>query len=96
LVHRIRRGATARSADTPTTWTTAEFTVAAERLAELARDERVAVMCAEGAWWRCHRSMIADYFKVREWEVLDILGLGDAKEHPYTSVARIVHSRLTY
>jgi uncharacterized protein (DUF488 family) len=44
--------------------------------------------------WRCYRSMIADYFKVREWEVLHILGLGDAKEHPDTSVARIVHGRL--
>lgn len=75
---------------------TAEFAVAADQLARLARDDRVAIMCAEGVWWRCHRSMIADYFKVRGWEVLHILGLGDAKEHPYTPVAKVVDGRLTY
>jgi uncharacterized protein (DUF488 family) len=75
---------------------TTEFSKAADRLAKLARKERVAVMCAEGVWWRCHRSMIADYFKVRGWEVLHILGPGDAKEHPYTPVAKIVDGQLTY
>ena len=39
------------------------FAAAAERLARLARADRVAVMCAEAVWWRCHRSMIADYFQ---------------------------------
>jgi uncharacterized protein (DUF488 family) len=44
---------------------TPQFASAAQRLAEIARDDRVAAMCAEGVWWRCHRSMIADYFKSR-------------------------------
>lgn len=75
---------------------TPEFAGAAESLAEVARDDRVAVMCSEAVWWRCHRSMIADYFKAHGWTVLHIMGQGDAKEHPYTPVARIVDGKLTY
>ena len=75
---------------------TPEFAAAAEDLASLARADRVAAMCAEGVWWRCHRSMIADYFKANGWTVLHILGKGEAKEHPYTAVAKIEGGRLTY
>jgi len=25
----------------------------------------IAIMCAEAVWWRCHRSLIADYLKAR-------------------------------
>ena len=75
---------------------TPEFAAAAESLARVARDDRVAVMCSEAVWWRCHRSMIADYFKAHGWEVLHIMGPGEAKEHPFTPVARIVDGLLTY
>ena len=75
---------------------TPEFAIATEELAALAREDRVAAMCAEGVWWRCHRSMIADYFKASGWGVLHILGMGEAKEHPYTAVARIEGGKLTY
>jgi uncharacterized protein (DUF488 family) len=75
---------------------TPEFAAAAEDLASLARADRVAAMCAKGVWWRCHRSMIADYFKANGWTVLHILGKGEAKEHPYTAVAKIEGGRLTY
>ena len=30
-------------------------------LIEYALHTRTAIMCAEAVWWRCHRSMIADY-----------------------------------
>lgn len=75
---------------------TAEFVTAACSLAALARIERVSVMCAEGPWWRCHRAMIADYFKAHGWDVQHIIGTAAAKKHPYTPVARIVDGRLTY
>ena len=75
---------------------TPEFAAAAESLATLARADRVAEMCSEAVWWRCHRSMIADYFKAYGWEVLHIMGSGDAKEHPFTPVAQIVNGQLTY
>jgi len=75
---------------------TEEFARAAESLAAIAREDRVAAMCSEAVWWRCHRSMIADYFKAHGWEVLHIMGTGEAKEHPYTSVAKVVDGVLTY
>jgi len=75
---------------------TPEFAAGAEELATLARADRVAAMCAEGVWWRCHRSMIADYFKANGWTVLHILGMGEAKEHPYTAVAKVEGGMLTY
>lgn len=75
---------------------TPEFASAAATLADLARADRVAILCAEGVWWRCHRSMIADYFKAAGWTVLHIMGAGLPKEHPYTPVATIVDGMLTY
>jgi uncharacterized protein (DUF488 family) len=75
---------------------TPEFAEAAERLATLARRDRVAIMCAEAVWWRCHRSMVADYFKARDWTVLHILGSGKAKEHAYTAAAKVTEGQLTY
>ncbi|MEO8881715.1 MAG: DUF488 domain-containing protein [Gemmatimonadaceae bacterium] len=75
---------------------TPEFASAADELATLALADRVAVMCAEAVWWRCHRSMIADYFKATGWTVLHILDAREAKEHPYTAVARVVDGILTY
>ena len=32
-----------------------EFTAALGRLVELSHERRLVVMCAEAAWWRCHR-----------------------------------------
>ena len=55
-----------------------------------------AIMCAEAVWWRCHRSLIADYLKARELEVLHVLGANKVELHPYTSAARIVNGELSY
>ena len=41
--------------------TTQEFLDAFATLRALGRARRVAVMCAEAVWWRCHRRIIADY-----------------------------------
>jgi len=55
-----------------------------------------AIMCAEAVWWRCHRSLIADYLKARRVEVLHVLGANKVEPHPYTSAARIVNGELSY
>jgi uncharacterized protein (DUF488 family) len=52
--------------------TTEEFFAAADELAELGGREEVGVMCAEGVWWRCHRSMIADYLVVAGSQVIHL------------------------
>ena len=76
---------------------TEEFHKGIERLLALAREAgRTAIMCAEAVWWRCHRSLIADYLKAHEVEVLNVLGANKVEPHPYTSAARIVNGELSY
>ena len=55
-----------------------------------------AVMCAEAVWWRCHRSLVADYLKARGVEVLHILDHNKVEPHPFTSAAKIVNGELSY
>ncbi|MFC0677683.1 DUF488 family protein [Lysobacter korlensis] len=75
---------------------TPAYARARARLAALASAQPVAVMCAEGAWRQCHRSLISDDFKAAGWTVLHIAAPGQAEEHPYTDAARIENGRLTY
>ena len=65
-------------------------------LEQIASAERTAYMCSEAVWWRCHRSMISDYLKVRGWLVEHIMAIDKAKEHPFTAPAHIVNGKLTY
>jgi uncharacterized protein (DUF488 family) len=73
-----------------------EFQKGINVLLELGRDKRIAVMCAEALWWRCHRSLIADFLKAKGVEVTHILDAKHAETHPYTSAARIINGRLSY
>ena len=76
---------------------TEQFQKGIERLLDVAAEVGpTAFMCAEAVWWRCHRSLIADYLKARGVEVLHILGANKVEPHPYTSAARIVNGELTY
>ena len=75
---------------------TAEFKDGVSELLELASNKRVAVMCAEAVWWRCHRSLLADYLKAEGHEVVHILDEKKTEEHPFTSAARIVEGKLSY
>jgi len=76
---------------------TEQFQKGIERLLDVAAEAGpTAIMCAEAVWWRCHRSLIADYLKARGVEVLHILGANKVESHPYTSAARIVNGELSY
>ncbi len=75
---------------------TQEFHDGINELVEIANTKTAAIMCSEAVWWRCHRSMDADYLKSVGWEVLHIIGESPPKEHPYTAPARIVDGKLTY
>jgi uncharacterized protein (DUF488 family) len=66
------------------------------RLLEMARVSSTAVMCSEAVWWRCHRSLISDYLKVKGIEVNHIMRTGKSEPHPFTSAARIVNGELSY
>jgi uncharacterized protein (DUF488 family) len=73
-----------------------EFEKGIETLLELAQTKRTTVMCAESLWWRCHRSLIADFLKANGVEVIHILNAVKVERHPYTSAARIIEGRLSY
>jgi uncharacterized protein (DUF488 family) len=76
---------------------TEQFQRGIERLLHFAGEVGpTAVMCAEAVWWRCHRSLIADYLKARGAEVLHVLGANKVDPHPYTPAARIVNGELSY
>lgn len=75
---------------------TASFADAIKVLEQLASKQRTTYMCSEAVWWSCHRSMISDYLKANGWEVMHIMDINKATEHPYTSPARIVDGKLTY
>ncbi len=75
---------------------TESFENGATVLAKLAFEQPTAMMCSEAVWWRCHRSMVSDYFKAKGWEVLHIMALGKATEHPYTSLARVLGDKVLY
>jgi uncharacterized protein (DUF488 family) len=76
---------------------TEEFQQGIKRLLELAHKAGpVAIMCAEAVWWRCHRSLISDYFKAAGIEVMHILDANKVELHPFTSAARIVDGKLSY
>jgi uncharacterized protein (DUF488 family) len=67
-----------------------------EKLEGLAANKRVAYMCSEAVWWRCHRSLVSDYLKIRNWKVMHIMDVDKATEHPYTSPAKEVQGKLFY
>jgi uncharacterized protein (DUF488 family) len=73
-----------------------EFAADFERLCALAREARVAVMCAEAPWWRCHRRLLADALVVRGFEVLHIDPRGGAEPHALTEQAVVEGARITY
>ena len=75
---------------------TAAFRDGIERLLATASTGRTAIMCSEAVWWRCHRSMIADFLKVRGVDVLHILSMTKVQTHPYTSAASVVEGELSY
>jgi uncharacterized protein (DUF488 family) len=75
---------------------TEDFRKGIECLLEIARPHRTAIMCAEAVWWRCHRSLIADYLKAEGITVLHILGADKSDEHQFTSAARIIDGKLSY
>jgi uncharacterized protein (DUF488 family) len=76
---------------------TEQFQKGIKRLLDVAAEAGpTAIMCAEAVWWRCHRSLIADYLKARGVEVMHVLGANKVEPHPYTSAARIVNGELSY
>lgn len=75
---------------------TEQFRKEIEILERRAAEKRTAYMCSEAPWWKCHRSLVSDYLKVRGWKVLHIMEKGKITEHSFTSPARPVQGQLFY
>lgn len=75
---------------------TEEFRQGIEDLLELSSQGRTSIMCAEALWWKCHRSLIADYLKSIGVVVTHIIDEKKTEIHPYTGAARLVDGELSY
>ena len=75
---------------------TESFQKAIVVLEEIGRKENTAYMCSEAVWWSCHRALISDCLKVRDWKVWHIMSTGKATEHPFTKPAIVVDGVLSY
>jgi uncharacterized protein (DUF488 family) len=74
-----------------------EFADGLADLAEIARESRTAIMCAEGDWRICHRRLVADAMTTSGWTVLHLRPDGGLEEHELDD--RLVledDGRLTY
>ena len=74
----------------------AEFAENLASLIELARSDRVALMCAEAVPWRCHRSLIADALLVQGVPSCEIVSTKRLQPHRLTPFARVRDGQLTY
>jgi uncharacterized protein (DUF488 family) len=75
---------------------TPAFDAALDRLLDLARRDRVAIMCAEALPWRCHRSLIADALVARGHGVSHILSRSNAQPHALAPFARVEDGHVSY
>jgi uncharacterized protein (DUF488 family) len=75
---------------------TEEFAAAVDRLIDMSRRARVAIMCAEAVPWRCHRSLVADALNVLDVPVVEILSKGSSRPHKLTPFAHVKGGQVTY
>ena len=65
-----------------------EFAAAFDKLVHLGRDLRLALMCSEAVWWRCHRRIIADYLLLNGHPVDHLMAPGQIDHAMPTPGAR--------
>lgn len=68
---------------------TADFAAAIDDVLAEAAARRVAVMCSETVWWRCHRRMVADFCVLARDARVEHLMAGRAAPHRPTEGARL-------
>ena len=75
---------------------TKEFTDNLLKITVLARENCLALMCAEALPWRCHRSLISDALVVRHVKVLHIISKDNTITHELTEFAHVEGNQITY
>ncbi|MEM4541156.1 MAG: DUF488 domain-containing protein [Archaeoglobaceae archaeon] len=75
---------------------TKEFEEEIKKIIELAKSKTIALMCAERFFWKCHRKFLADYLKMRGFEVIHIIDDDKIMLHALSKSARIEGGGLIY
>ncbi|RKD88665.1 DUF488 domain-containing protein [Halopiger aswanensis] len=75
---------------------TDEFQVGLDELIALGTDRRVAYMCAEKVYWRCHRRIISDWLLANGHDVVHIFDVDRSEEHSLTRFAKVEDGTVTY
>lgn len=73
-----------------------DFHKGLQELIDLGRRHRLAYMCSETVWWRCHRRLITDYLLSRGEEVFHILGPNNVTVATINKSAHICGDHLEY
>jgi uncharacterized protein (DUF488 family) len=75
---------------------TKEFTENLLKLVVMAKENCLAIMCAEALPWRCHRNLISDALVVRHIKVLHIISKTDTLTHQLNEMAHMEGTKITY
>jgi uncharacterized protein (DUF488 family) len=75
---------------------TEEFARGIDKLFGLSEKGNVAIMCAEGNPYRCHRSLVADALTVRGIRVIHISSMKPGRLHTLTPFAKVKGYRIMY
>jgi uncharacterized protein (DUF488 family) len=73
-----------------------EFRTGLDRLLDLSRERRCAIMCSEAVWWRCHRRIVADYLLWQGRSVLHLMGDTRAEPAVLNKAAKAQGDALVY
>ena len=66
------------------------------KIIALARENRLALMCAEALPWRCHRSLISDALVIRHVKVQHIISATSCLNHELNEMAHVDGNQISY
>jgi uncharacterized protein (DUF488 family) len=72
------------------------FKEAADELMLMAKNDQIAIFCAEALWWRCHRRLLADYLMVNGIMVCHIMSKNKCVAHELTSILKLENRKIFY
>ncbi len=76
---------------------TDRFRQAIDALVEYGSAAPTAIMCAEAVWWRCHRSLIADFLvALRGVAVHHLVSAAAPSPHEVSGAAQVSGGRIVY
>jgi uncharacterized protein (DUF488 family) len=75
---------------------TQEFTDSLLKIVALARENRLALMCAEALPWRCHRNLLSDALVIRHIKVEHIISKTSVINHVVNELAQVEGTKITY